>query len=125
MSYVSFFIFDNSIVLCLKGPGSQKINFFKFHFSKILLFENKLPKFHNVPMKNKDLVAEKSSVKIRVRIMELSEWIPIKIIPFSLENNRNLGIIEQFRPESIPKRSIICALNRSYYSQMFPLNKKL
>jgi len=42
----------------LKGPVKKTI-FFLFHFSKVILFENKLPKFHDVSMKNKDLVAEK------------------------------------------------------------------
>jgi len=43
-----------------------------------------------------------------------SEWILIGIIPFSLENSIEiLGIIEQFRSESIPKESVICALTRT------------
>jgi len=44
-------------------------------------------------------------------LWNFSEWIPIEIILFSLENTiETLKIIEQFRSESIPKGSIIRVL---------------
>jgi len=46
-------------------------------------------------------------------LWNFAEWIPIGIIPLSLENTIEiLGIIEQFQSESIPKGSIIRTLTR-------------
>jgi len=41
-------------------------------------------------MKNKNLITEKVQ-RAEYVLWNFSEWIPIGIIPFSVENNRNLG----------------------------------